>query len=81
MTITAVLMGIAVLGVPLRGDALVIKEQVGHLTTPGRPVAMTPRRASAARMVLECIALGRVRACRPNGLRARRCLVAMPSWA
>lgn len=48
MTITAVPMGIAVLGVPLRGDALVIKERVGHLTTPGRPVAMTPRRASAA---------------------------------
>ncbi len=62
MTITAVPMGIAVLGVPLRGDALVIKERVGHLTTLGRLVAMTPRRASAARMVLKCIAPGRARA-------------------
>ena len=81
MTIAAVPMGIVALGVPLRGDALVIKERAGHLTTPGRLVAMTPRHVSVARMVLKCITPGRVRVRRRNGSRARRCPVVMLSWA
>lgn len=48
MTIAAHPTGVAVLGVPHRGDALVIKERVGNLTTRGRPMATTPRRVSVA---------------------------------
>ena len=81
MTIAAVPTGVAVLDVPHRGDVLVIKERVGHLTTRGRPMATTPRRVSVARVVLKCITPDRARARRPNGSRARRCPVAKPSWA
>lgn len=48
MTIAAAPTGVAVLDVPHRGDVLVIKERVGHLTTRGRPMATTPHRVSVA---------------------------------
>lgn len=81
MTIAAVPMGAAVLDVPRRGDVLVIKEQVGNLTTPGGPAATTRRRDFAARAALMCITPGRVRVRRPNGSQARLCLAAKLSWA
>ena len=61
MTIAAVPMGAVVLDVPHRGDVLVIKERVGNLTTRGRPVATTPHRDFAVRVVLKCITPGRAR--------------------
>lgn len=56
MTIAAVPTGVAVLDVPHRGDVLVIKERVDHLTMRGRPMATTLRRVSVARVVLKYIA-------------------------
>lgn len=53
MIIAAVQTGVAGRDVPLRGDVLVIKDRVGHLTTWGRIVATTQRRAFAARMTLK----------------------------
>ena len=70
MTIAAVLMGAAVLDVPRRGDVLVIKERVGHLTTRGRPMATTLRRVFVARADLGCAIRARARGRRLNGLRA-----------
>ena len=57
MTIAAVPMGTVDLDVPLRGDVLVIKERVGHLTTRGRPMATTLRLVFVDRVDLGCATL------------------------
>ena len=77
MTIAAVPTGTTGLDVPPRGDVLVIKERVGHLTTRGRPMATTLRRVFVARADLGYAIRARARGRRLNGLRERRCLAAM----
>ena len=80
MTIAAVPTGAVGLDVPLRGDVLVIKERVGHLTTRGRPVETTPRLVFVDRVDLGCAIRPRARGHRLNGLREHRCLVVMSLW-